>query len=121
MTAPAKTDEKPQTSEMRVPATMRLKMSRPRHQRQTNARPKDFIQTVVVEEVFRIKRRDHGADNGDDDQKEDESGSAIATGCFLNLRQNSPIGVRSASLDLAMRGSTAVSVLIYSLRFFFYL
>ena len=39
--------------------------------------------------------------------------AAMATGCFLNFLQNSPIGVRSASFDFAMRGSTAVEVLIF--------
>lgn len=62
-TAPAATDTKLASSEMRVPTTMRLKMSRPRESTPNQCSRRPLVHAVVVKIVFSVVRDARGAED----------------------------------------------------------
>src|SRR6218665_1161438 len=96
MMPPTSTDKKPAASEMRVPARMRLKMSRPSRSTpdQSEAGGPQFS-ICSSQKCLGSKGAIHGANPAMNTSSRTKMAATMPTGCFFKRRQHSPQGVRT--------------------------
>src|SRR6218665_720209 len=96
MMPPTSTDKKPAASEMRVPARMRLKMSRPSGSAPNQGVAEGPLFSLSYSKKFSgSKGAIHGAITAMHTSSPTKMAATMPTGCFLKRRQHSPQGVRT--------------------------
>src|SRR6218665_561150 len=96
MMPPASTDKKPAASEMRVPARMRLKMSRPRGSTPNQCVAEGPLFSMSSSKKFSgSKGAIHGANTAMNTSSRTKMAATMPAGCFFKRGQHSPQRVRT--------------------------